>query len=106
MTDTLINTVLGKKRQTYEFATQELTLNCGKKILRPVTRLKRRWFPYRWERITCTYGRYEVRDLDWEPDLTAEECQAHIDGYKAVLVGRIANEVKSENLIRLHQQII
>ena len=96
----------------YEFAIQKKVLNNGKEILTPVVREKRKkWFIFplpekQWDRIVCIYGKYLTLELIWEPELTFAQCQEHIDGYQAKLIGEKSNEVAMTEFQNLEEKII
>lgn len=78
-----------------EFAIKKETLTDGTVILTPVTRVRSRLFPNKWERITKVEDKYILQDLDWNPVLTYEECNERIDYYKEFIRKKIQNTVKS-----------
>lgn len=79
----------------YEFAIKKETLNSGKDIFTPVVRRKAKKWMYtnEWDRITCIYGKYTTIKIDWNPELTYEQCDEHIKGYQQELLQQIANNV-------------
>lgn len=96
----------------YEFAIKKDEQNNGKIIYTPVVRQKKnKWLRFipvpenNWNRITCIYGKYTLIPVDWEPELTFEECEAHIEGYKQTLIANKSEEIKASDLIN-HQDNI
>lgn len=87
----------------YEFAIRKETTNGGTEILTPVVRIKRRFFPNPWQRITCLYGEYKILDLDFTPQLTYDQCVAHITGYQLALKQQTAHVVIIEEYHQLEQ---
>lgn len=79
----------------YEFAIKRETLNSGKEILIPVCRIKNKipFIENRWSRIVEIYGVYQLQELDFQPELTHDECKNHILGYQSVLSKQKENEV-------------
>lgn len=68
--------------KTLEFAIKKDILKSGAVIYTPVVRHKRLIFPEQWGRITLIYGRYVVLDLNFEPELSHEQCGEHIINYQ------------------------
>lgn len=74
----------------YEFAIKIATLNSGKSVYTPVcrekptTRISIGNKP--WQRITKIYNEYKLLELDFDPKLTKEECEEHIEGFKNQLL--------------------
>lgn len=79
----------------HEFAIKKETLANGTVVLTPVTRRKTKLLPKSWERITKIEDKYCLQDLDWNPNLTYDECNQRIDGYKEFLRKKVENTVKS-----------
>ena len=82
-------------KKKYEFAIKKDTLRSGRVIFTPVCRRVSRYYPSPvWNRITKIYDRYVTLDLDFIPNLSFEECEQHIAGYKEELRKSIENEVE------------
>lgn len=97
--------------QVYEFARQKVVLNNGQETYRPILRVKRTsmipwFFESPWERICCIYGEYITMDLPFEPILTLDECNEHIDAYKNILKQKVEKNVKEELIENIEEQII
>lgn len=95
----------------YEFAIKKDVLNSGKAIFTPVCRKKSRLgklniLPNPWERITKIYDEYVLMELDWTPELSYKECEAHIQGYQNVLLQKVENEVSTVEFHVLEEQEI
>lgn len=94
----------------YEYAIQKEVLNSGKEIFTPVVRRKKRWkwgwlgYEEGWQRIVRQYDRWVLLELDWDPELTYEQCQEHIDGYHKTLIDSVANEVNKVELHKLEEK--
>lgn len=89
------------KKPTYEFVSQQVTLNDGTVYWRPLVRRKQhglvaRLFENPWERITIVYGKCITMDLPFDPLLTAEESDAHIERYKKELKDKMSANIQSE----------
>lgn len=91
---------------TVEFAIQKKTLNSGETVHIPVCRRKALipLLSVPWERITKVYDQYILLDIDFEPNLSLEECEEHIRCYKQKLLGLVENEV-SEVIFQDHEKI-
>lgn len=87
--------------RTYEFAIQKTELNNGKINYTPVTRIKSKFITNPWVRIACIYGIYLIMDLDFDPELTLQQCEEHIQGYKDSLQKARANQIKNIELTQL-----
>lgn len=50
-----------------------------------------------WHRIICLYGRFDITTsyLDEDFALTIEDCEKHIEGYRQVLIDRIAETTET-----------
>ena len=92
----------------YEFAIKKDILNNGIEILTPVVRKKaKKWlYTNEWERITLIYGRYTLISIDWNPELTYEECLEHVKGYQEVLRQNIANNIQTVEFHNLENTIL
>lgn len=81
-----------------EFSIKVERLNSGKVIYTPIVRNTYTIFNYPirgdWERITAVEGRYMLINIDFNPNLTPEECQSRIDGYKKQLEREKQHQVK------------
>lgn len=95
-------------KRTLEFAVRKHILKSGKVVHTPVARTKRisLWFPDVWTRITLVEGRYKLLDLDFEPDLTYEQCSEHIINYQNQLRRDRENEVETIEYHLLETQSI
>lgn len=84
-----------KLMATVEFAIQKKTLNSGEVVHIPVCRRKSLipLLSVPWERICRVYDNYILLDLDFEPNLSYEECEEHIRCYKQKLLGLVENQV-------------
>ena len=83
---------------TYEFAIKKDILNSGKEILTPVCRNKSkfgRFFPNPWIRITIIYGHVVPMELDFNPDLSYEDCINHIKQYQQALQNKMENQIQT-----------
>jgi hypothetical protein len=80
----------------WEFTVKKTVLHSGREVLTPMARQKCWFLPNQWCRISCLYGIYTLMDLDFTPQLTYDECVAHIHGYQQVLQNNVANTVKYE----------
>ncbi len=93
----------------YEFAIQKKKLNSGKEILIPVCRRKSLskfiLLSNQWCRIICIYGIYKLMELDFDPELTHEECQQHINGYKEYLSKSVENNVSTIEVDNIEELI-
>ena len=78
---------------TFQFGIQKQTQNNGKEIFIPVAREYRRLFPMRWNRIIKLYNTYVLQELDFDPQLTHEQCVEHINGFKEVLRTKVENNI-------------
>lgn len=81
-----------------QYAIKKDVLEDGTVILAPVTRNKG-YLSTRWERICKLEDRYCLQELDWNPNLTEEECNERIEGYRKYLKDLVANTVKSSIFI-------
>lgn len=88
---------------TYEFAVKKEILNNGRELFTPVVRKKKRWVSENWSRITCIYGKYSLVGIDWEPELTYDECVEHIEGYKEALKQQIAHNIQTVEFHNLEE---
>ena len=81
----------------YEFAIRKQELGSGKIIFTPVCRKKpiSRFLLINppWERITKIYDKYLLMDLHFDPDLSYQDCQEHIQGFQEQLERDKDNEV-------------
>lgn len=89
----------------YEFAVKKDVLNSGKEILTPVVRKKvKKWlYTNNWERITLIYDKYTLIPIDWEPELSYEQCVEHVKGYQEVLKQNIANDIQTVEFHNLEE---
>src|ERR1041385_4835654 len=80
----------------YEFAIRKTTLSSGKTIYTPVCRKKTSitnfLIPNPWERIVEVYGQYILMELSFIPDLTYDQCEAHIQKYQEKLQNEKVDE--------------
>lgn len=93
----------------YEFAIKKDVLKSGKVIFTPVCREKSRLpliFVNKWNRIVKIYEKYQIQDLDFNPDLTYKECEEHILGYQEVLRQMVQNDVLTVEFHTLEQREI
>lgn len=101
------------KKAVYEFAIKKDVLNSGQVIFTPVCR-KKNWIGVfglyliqdPWERITKTYDVYELRDLNFTPDLTYIECEEHIIGYQQVLAEKVKDKIATVEFHTLEEKQI
>lgn len=82
----------------YEFGIRTMTLNNGKEILVPVICEVKRFMPKNWQRITKLYEKYLIQELDFNPELTMQDCKDHINGYKEVLRTKVENNIMKTEL--------
>lgn len=107
---TNFETISGKsKRKVYEFARQKIVLNSGKETWRPVVRQKmhgllKLLYSNSWDTITCVYGKYILMNLPFDPELTREECEAHIINYQNLLKESIATDIKTEETEEIEEK--
>lgn len=92
----------------YEFAIKKDTLKSGKVILTPVCRVKSRipWLQNPWIRIIDKYGRYFLEDLNFDPELSHEECQRHIQGFQNELAKAKEHQISHIELDILEEKTI
>lgn len=86
---------------TFEFTIRCETLNSGEQKFIPLMRPKTK-FSYvgpSWTRIVKIYDRYIDLDISFEPNLTLEECEQHIEGFKEQYARDEMNKVKSVSFI-------
>lgn len=69
----------------FEFAIRKEILKSGKVRYTPVVRRKRRFFQESWNRIVNLYGKYVLLELDFDPELTHEQCAEHLINYQRQL---------------------
>lgn len=87
----------------YQFAIKHDVLKSGKEILTPVVRYKNRFFKGMWYRIVKVYDRYVMMDIDFIPNLTREECQEHIEGFKKEQLLLEQHKIEQTNFIGLEE---
>jgi hypothetical protein len=92
----------------YEFAIKKEILNSGKEIFSPIVRKKtKKWlYSNNWERISCIYGKYTLIPLDWDPELSYEQCLEHIKGYQEKLKQDISREIQTVEFHNLEEIIL
>lgn len=83
----------------FTFAVRTVVLNNGKTIFIPMVRSI---FAYRqWMRIVCIYDRFVLQDLDFDVNLTYNDCLAHIEGYKQQLIKNCENCVHTTETVEI-----
>lgn len=90
----------------YEFAIQKTIKKNKMEILTPVVREKRRLLPPPWNRIVIVYGRAILMELDFEPELTYDQCLEHIEAYKNVLREQVATNIQAVEFHNLEEQSV
>lgn len=87
----------------YEYAIKHEVLNSGTEIFIPVVRPKQKVFKSSWSRITKVYDRYLIMDLDFNTNLTHEECEEHIAGHKEEVRVMNQNKIKKTSIIGIEE---
>ncbi len=90
----------------YEFAIKKDTLHSGKEIYTPVVRRKWGKISYGWQRIVCLYGKYTLLELDFEPELTYQQCEEHLKGYQSELLKKVEGTVREVEFHELETVLI
>lgn len=95
---------------THEFAIKREELNSGKVILTPMCRRatilnKLPIFNNPWQRIVEIYGNYVLMELDFVPELTYEQCEEHINGYKQKLIEFKEGEVAETIILKIEEEV-
>lgn len=92
----------------HEFAIKKQVLNSGRVVHTPVYRAnsfgRLRILQTPWTRITRQYDKFKLMDLDFDPDLTFEECEEHIEGFKEQLIKNKENQVKFVEYLKLENK--
>lgn len=91
----------------HEFAVKKNTLHSGRVIFTPVYRTASRMNTIMrtpWTRIIKIYDRFQLQDVDFEPNLTFDECEQHIAGYKAELEKLVEQKVTVTEFLKLEEK--
>lgn len=81
----------------HEFAIKVNKLKSGKEVYIPVYRTKSTFSKLfannKWTRIVKLYNKYTLMELDFEPELTHEQCEEHIKGFAQALINRESDQI-------------
>ena len=87
----------------HEFAIRQESLFNGEKNSIPLVRIKSIFSRGAWSRITSVEGRLIPQDIDWEVQLTFDQCKERIDNYKKQLLADNAKRIQKTEIIKIQQ---
>jgi hypothetical protein len=85
----------------HEFAIKQEILFNGEKNSIPLVRVKSTFTHSAWARITEVEGRLIPQDIDWQVNLSFDQCKQRIDDYKKQLLADNAKRVQKTEIIKI-----